>query len=157
MDGTILHDVQQFEGNGAGRLFVIVLLAIPSLFAFLAAIHSSQYPASGLWFFYAVSRNVGYLGIAIATGLTWVAFRHRSVSATVGALMVSSTMAAIILSWYAGQVFGRAVAFIDDQGKQLLQEIYRKTNASFVADSPLTHYFAHEAMQQKSYREKHGG
>jgi hypothetical protein len=51
----------------------------------------------------------------------------------------------------------RAVAFIDDQGKQLLQEIYRKTNASFVADSPLTHYFAHAAMQQKSYREKHGG
>jgi anti-anti-sigma regulatory factor len=51
----------------------------------------------------------------------------------------------------------RAVGFIDDQGKQLLREIYRKTNTSFMADSPLTRYFAHEVTQQKSYGEKRGG
>jgi hypothetical protein len=107
MDGTIPQDVQHVGGDGGSRLFAIMVLAIPSLLALLAALHSSQYPASGLWFFYEVSRNVGFLGIAVAAGLTWVTFRQRSVSARVGTLMVSSTMAAIILWWYAGQVFGR--------------------------------------------------
>jgi hypothetical protein len=42
----------------------------------------------------------------------------------------------------------RSVAFVDAKGRQLLQEIYQKTNASFLADSPLTQYFADDAMQQ---------
>lgn len=42
------------------------------------------------------------------------------------------------------------VDFVDDRGRLLLQDIYRKTHASFLANSPLTHYFADEARQQKS-------
>jgi hypothetical protein len=42
----------------------------------------------------------------------------------------------------------RSVAFVDANGRQLLREIYQKTNASFLADSPLTQYFADDAMQQ---------
>jgi hypothetical protein len=41
----------------------------------------------------------------------------------------------------------RDVAFVDAKGTQLLREIYQETNASFLADSPLTRYFADEAMQ----------
>ena len=36
----------------------------------------------------------------------------------------------------------RGVAFVDEQGRRLLQEIYQETKASFLANSPLTHYFA---------------
>jgi hypothetical protein len=42
----------------------------------------------------------------------------------------------------------RGVAFVDAKGRQLLREIYQKSNASFLADSPLTQYFADDAMQQ---------
>jgi hypothetical protein len=42
----------------------------------------------------------------------------------------------------------RDVAFIDTKGRQLLREIYQRTSASFLADSPLTRYFADEAMQK---------
>jgi hypothetical protein len=42
----------------------------------------------------------------------------------------------------------RAVAFVDAKGRQLLREIYQKANARFLADSPLTRYFADDAMQQ---------
>ena len=42
----------------------------------------------------------------------------------------------------------RGVAFVDAKGRQLLREIYQKTNACFLADSPLTRYFADDAMQQ---------
>jgi hypothetical protein len=42
----------------------------------------------------------------------------------------------------------RCVAFIDSKGRQLLREIYQQTHASFLTDSPLTRYFAEEAMRQ---------
>jgi hypothetical protein len=42
----------------------------------------------------------------------------------------------------------RNVAFVDAKGRQLLREIYQKTNASFLANSPLTRHFADEAMRQ---------
>jgi anti-anti-sigma regulatory factor len=42
----------------------------------------------------------------------------------------------------------RDVAFVNTKGRQLLREIYQKTNARFLADSPLTRYFADDAMQQ---------
>lgn len=42
----------------------------------------------------------------------------------------------------------RDVAFVDAKGRQLLLEIYQKTNSGFLADSPLTQYFADEAMQR---------
>jgi anti-anti-sigma regulatory factor len=47
----------------------------------------------------------------------------------------------------------RGVAFVDARGRQLLREIYQKTNACFLADSPLTRYFADDARQQSP---KHG-
>jgi anti-anti-sigma regulatory factor len=48
------------------------------------------------------------------------------------------------------------VDFVDDRGRRLLQDIYRKTHASFLANSPLTHYFADEAMRQKSHDREQG-
>jgi hypothetical protein len=41
----------------------------------------------------------------------------------------------------------RGVSFVDAEGGQLMQEIYKKTGAAFVTDSPLTMYFAEKAMQ----------
>lgn len=42
----------------------------------------------------------------------------------------------------------RGVTFVDAKGRQLLREIYQKTGASFLADSPLTQYFAEDARQE---------
>jgi anti-anti-sigma regulatory factor len=42
----------------------------------------------------------------------------------------------------------RDVSFVDVKGRQLLREIYQKTNGCFLADSPLTHHFADDAMGQ---------
>ena len=42
----------------------------------------------------------------------------------------------------------RGVAWVDAKGRQLLRDIYQKTNASFLADSPLMQYFADDAMRQ---------
>lgn len=39
------------------------------------------------------------------------------------------------------------VAFVDTKGRQLLREIYQRTDTSFLADSPLTRYFPDDAMQ----------
>jgi hypothetical protein len=67
-------------------------------------------------------------------------------------------------AWHAMEIDGSkqlrldlcGVDFVDDRGRRLLQDIYRKTHASFLANSPLTHYFADEAMQQKSHDRKQG-
>jgi hypothetical protein len=42
----------------------------------------------------------------------------------------------------------RSVAFVNDKGRRLLREIYQHSNACFLADSPLTQYFADDAMRQ---------
>jgi hypothetical protein len=42
----------------------------------------------------------------------------------------------------------REVAFVDPKGRELLRKIYQQTNARFLTDSPLTRYFADDAMQQ---------
>ena len=42
----------------------------------------------------------------------------------------------------------RDVSFADNRGRQLLREIYDKTRAAFLTDSPLTKYYAEQAMQQ---------
>jgi len=44
----------------------------------------------------------------------------------------------------------RGVVFADDNGRKLLREIYLKTRAGFLADSPLTKYFADDAMQPRT-------
>jgi hypothetical protein len=40
------------------------------------------------------------------------------------------------------------VTYVNPDGVQLLKEIYETTHAEFLADSPLTKYFAEEAMQR---------
>jgi len=44
----------------------------------------------------------------------------------------------------------RGVAFADEKGRKLLRDIYQKTHAGFLTDSPLTKYFADEAMQSRN-------
>jgi anti-anti-sigma regulatory factor len=41
----------------------------------------------------------------------------------------------------------RGVTFMDAAGRHLLAEIHAKTGAEFLADTPMTKYFAEEAMQ----------
>lgn len=41
----------------------------------------------------------------------------------------------------------RDVTFMDRTGRNLLAEIHAKTGAEFLADTPMTKYFAEEAMQ----------
>jgi len=50
----------------------------------------------------------------------------------------------------------RGVSFVDAKGRQLLRDIYQKTSAHFLADSPLTNYFVDLAMQRSSTSEKEG-
>ena len=45
----------------------------------------------------------------------------------------------------------RDVTFADGNGRKLLREIYQKTHAGFLTDSPLTKYFADEAMQPRKH------
>jgi hypothetical protein len=41
----------------------------------------------------------------------------------------------------------RGVSFVDSEGRRLMRTIYEKTGAAFLTNSPLTAYFAEEAMQ----------
>lgn len=50
----------------------------------------------------------------------------------------------------------RGVSFVDAEGKELLREIYQKNSARFLADTPLTQYFAETAMQQSVTNEEKG-
>lgn len=50
----------------------------------------------------------------------------------------------------------RGVTFVDRCGIQLLREIRQKNNATFLADSPLTKYFAEEAMKCSGNDAKQG-
>jgi hypothetical protein len=49
----------------------------------------------------------------------------------------------------------RDVAFVDDKGKRLLRDIYQQTNASFIANSPLSRYFAQDAMHSNHEDSNH--
>lgn len=42
----------------------------------------------------------------------------------------------------------RGVTFMDTTGRRLLADIHAKTGAEFLADRPLTKYYAEEAMQR---------
>lgn len=44
----------------------------------------------------------------------------------------------------------RGVTFVDREGKQLLQEICRWTDAEILADTPMTKHFAEEATRKTS-------
>lgn len=50
----------------------------------------------------------------------------------------------------------RGVSFVDAAGRELLRDIYQKTRAGFLADTPLTQYFAESAMQRSSSVEEKG-
>ena len=41
----------------------------------------------------------------------------------------------------------RGVTFLDEQASRLLAEIYAKAHAEFIADTPLSKYFAQQAQQ----------
>jgi len=47
----------------------------------------------------------------------------------------------------------RGVSFVDVDGSELLHEIYDKTHAGFLTDSPLTRYYAEQAMKQVPKKE----
>jgi hypothetical protein len=45
---------------------------------------------------------------------------------------------------------------VDAKGKDLLREIYQKSRTRFVADTPLTQYFADSAMERSVKFEEKG-
>ena len=49
----------------------------------------------------------------------------------------------------------RGLSFADVEGRQLLHEIYDETHAAFLTDSPLTKFYAEQAMQ-KTATNRHG-
>jgi anti-anti-sigma regulatory factor len=50
----------------------------------------------------------------------------------------------------------RDVSFVDSEGQRLMHEIYEKTGAAFLTNSPLTTYFAEEAMRPTRNNERKG-
>jgi anti-anti-sigma regulatory factor len=50
----------------------------------------------------------------------------------------------------------RDVGFVDVKGRDLLRKIYQKTNAHFLADSPLTRYFVEDAMRESQKKREEG-
>jgi hypothetical protein len=72
-------------------------------------------------------------------GGPWVEELHRTWTALVPSLASKKL-----------QLDLRGVAFADDQGRDLLREIYQKTHAVFFTDSPLTKYFADDAMNPRN-------
>ncbi len=77
------HDIEP----GIAQVFVVLVLVMPSLFAFLAssAFHTPGAAAPGLWFFYEMSLNLGYGAIPVAVGLTAMAIYGRESSAPLNA------------------------------------------------------------------------
>lgn len=47
----------------------------------------------------------------------------------------------------------RGVSYMDRSGRGILAEIYDQTGAEFLADTPLTKYFAEEAKHHRSHNE----
>jgi predicted permease len=91
-----------------GQFLITVVLSLPALFAFCAAAglaYGSPHSASGLWFFYLVSRNFGYAGIAVAASITGLAIFRRTVAQPIAGLMALATVTAIVLLWCAVRTF----------------------------------------------------
>lgn len=105
---TQIHRAGAHGGNGSWQFLVILFLAIPALLTLLCSIwlaHASQLASSGVWFVYEASRDLAYMGIAFAAGITAVATVRRTVSETIAILMASATLSAIILLWSAAGIF----------------------------------------------------
>lgn len=90
---------------GIAQALVVLVLVMPSLFAFLASLgfDSSWATTPGLWFFYKVSLNIGYGAILVALGLTALAVYGRE-SARSTLVMAALNVAGIVLTWYAGRL-----------------------------------------------------
>ncbi len=89
-----------------GWFLTTLLLGLPALFAFLGAAGlagGAPYFKSGLWFFYLVSRNLGFIGVIVAAVMTVRALFQRTVSDAVAGLMVASIVTAIFLLWCAAR------------------------------------------------------
>jgi type III secretory pathway component EscS len=94
-------------GGGTREFLATVLLATPSFFALgfaVALSRAEQYPLSALWFVYEVSRNVGFLGVAVGTIITFVAAMRRRIPESTLGLMASAVVTAIILLWCAARI-----------------------------------------------------
>jgi len=90
--------------SGIAQVFVVLVLVMPSLSAFLASLtfHSPWATAPGLWFFYQMSLNIGYG--AIPVGLTALAIYGRETPARSTVFMAAESVAGIVLTWYAGRL-----------------------------------------------------
>lgn len=96
--------IEHHDKADLGLLPTVLLLGLPALFAYLGAAGLAQnapYFKSGLWFFYLVSRNFGFLGVIVAAGITVRAMFQRTVSDVVFGLMAASIVTAIVLLWCA--------------------------------------------------------
>jgi len=96
--------IEHHQKTGIGLFGMILLLGLPALFAFLGAAglaHGAPYFSSGMWFFYLVSRNLGFIGVIVAACITGRAMYRRSVSDAVAGAMAASVFAAIVLLWCA--------------------------------------------------------
>jgi len=92
--------------SGIAQVFVVLVLVMPSLFAFLTSLtfHGQGPALPGLWFFYEVSLNIGYGAIPVSVGLTVLAVYGRETSARSTVAMAAVTVVGIILTWYAGRL-----------------------------------------------------
>lgn len=92
--------------SGITQVFVVLVLVIPSLFAFLVSLtlHGPWATAPGLWFFYQVFLNIGYGAIPVAVGLTALAIYGRETSARSTMAMAAVSVAGGALTWYAGRL-----------------------------------------------------
>lgn len=98
--------IEHYQNTDLGLFLITLLLGLPALFAFLGAAGLAQgapYFKSGLWFFYLVSRNFGFLGVIVAAGITVRAMFQRTVSDAVAGLMVVWVITAIFLLWCAAR------------------------------------------------------
>jgi hypothetical protein len=50
----------------------------------------------------------------------------------------------------------RGVSFADVEGRQLLREMYDKTHAAFLTNSPLTKYYAEQAKRETAINQQGG-
>lgn len=99
------RDLEAKPDGGGELLLAIILLVTPSVFGFLAClVAKNSYPGSGLWFFYEVSRMVGYLGVALGACLGAIALHRRLVTPVMAIAMLSIVTAAAMMSWYAGRL-----------------------------------------------------
>jgi hypothetical protein len=100
--------IPESRNDNVKQLLATLFLATPALIAFLCAMELARGPRhfiSGLWFFYEASRDLGFVGIAIAATISVAALVRRTASAVVTILMLSATAAAIAMLLRAARIF----------------------------------------------------